>query len=716
MPPSWKERLSWAVAHARPASTYLPAVLITAWIAYKSVSGILERVGHPAVPLDDAFIHFQYARNLAHGHFFDYAPGQGYVAGFTSLLWPLAFVPFYWLGLDGLSIVWVAWVYGFASFAALQVETYRLAEKLTGRSVAISAAAMCALFGAFIWFAGSGMETMTLSWILLRTARLATEWCEAPAVGRTRRLRNELLVFGVLAPLVRPEGAIASAFAAAALIGFPDPAMTRRWRARTIGAAPLLGNLVLPLMHLVMTGSASSNTTTVKWLPVNPYYSTGPLLDQLGTNLKVFFSTLLNGEQWSAVYLPEGSQPFALMALFAIPIAGWRAGKPWRALYVLAVALCILVPCTYHTFLWNRLRYLWPFAPAWFIGAACLARLVGEALGLLRPRWSVVSPVIGGVIAGSLLGNFKWTSSDLAKSAAAIDGQQVALGLWARDNLPEDAVIGVSDTGAIAYFSERTTFDVIGLTTQGEAPHWVAGAGSRFEHYERLHAETPDRFPTHFIVYPHWMQCSVVLGKRLHEESVYDQTILGGTTMVAYEARTDLLGSGARPIQQKTEGQVIDELDVADLVSEKLHDYEIEHGAGLDASNKVHSEYAFPSFDPDRPADEWDEAADEVVERGERLWADGGRFYRSADRFVALLRPGVPAVGIARWVGPDDAEVELVVESGSRVLATTRIGSYQVREVAFRIPADVARERTPIQVRVLGGGSFGSLHYWFTVP
>ena len=35
----------------------------------------------------------------------------------------------------------------------------------------------------------------------------------------------------------------------------------------------------------------------------------------------------------------------------------------------------------------------------------------------------------------------------------------------------------------------------VGLTTAGEAKHWVAGAGSRFEHYERL---DPQQLPTHW--------------------------------------------------------------------------------------------------------------------------------------------------------------------------------------------------------------------------
>jgi len=528
----------------------------------------------------------------------------------------------------------------------------------------------------------------------------------------------------------------------------------------------------MPLMHLIATGSATSNTSAVKWLPANPYYPTlGALWGQVGPNLHTFFSTLLNGEQWSAVYLPEGSLPFAIMALVAIPVAGWRSRRPWRAMFVLAIALAILVPCTYHTFLWNRLRYLWPFAPAWFIGVACFARLAGDAAALIRPRWGAIAPVIGGIAAGSLVGNLKWTWSDLNKSSAAIDQQQVVLGQWARDHLPQNAIIGVNDTGAIAYFSERTTFDIIGLTTQGEAPHWVAGPGSRFEHYERLYATAPERFPTHFIVYPNWMQCEVLLGPRLHAESVYDQTILGGTTMIVYEARVDLLGSGAQPRQHPGADRLIDELDVADLVSEREHAYEIEHGVGREVANQVHSEYGFATLETDSTAlpdidderryevgtadaglhgdaradadadadadgdagaweEEWEEEwedtweddapwnpeiGDDGVDTG-GMWADGGRFYRYADRFVARLRPGEPTTMIARWVGPDEGEAELVVESGGHVLGTVRLAPYRAQETALGIPAEVAAERTPIQVRVSSGGSFGSLHYWFAVP
>jgi hypothetical protein len=701
------KRLGRGAERLRPAIPYLPATVVAGAVAYGSISAILAHVGHPAVPLDDAFIHFQYARNLASGQFFHYAPGQGYVSGATSLLWPVLLAPFYLVGFRGLSIIWVAWILGFAALAGLLVEVVRLTERLTGRAVAIAAASMCALFGAFVWFAASGMETIPLAWILVRTARVAAEWIETPT--RLPRARNDLLICGLIAPLIRPEGALASVFAAGALLAFPLPP-TRR--GRILSALPLAGPLITPLVHLIMAGSTSSNTTAVKWLPANPYYtSLASLWETIGQNLRIFFSILLDGQQWSAVFLPEGSMPIALMALGAIPVAGWRSGRPWRGLLVLLLALAMLIPCTYHTFLWNRLRYLWPFAPAWFIGVACLAKLLGDSLALVRIRWAFTAPVLGGVAAGALIGNLKWTRSDLVKSAAAIDLQQVELGRWAKDNLPADAIIGVNDTGAIAYLSERATFDVIGLTTQGEARYWVAGAGSRFEHYERLHASTPQRFPTHFIVYPHWMACEPVLGKRLHEASVHDQTILGGVTMVVYEARLDLLGSGARPVQAPMSGDLIDELDVADLESEQEHAYEIEHG-GRDEANKVHTDFLLDVGWGDAESEDEGEPNDDDGVSGSRVWADGGRFARTADRFVARLRPGVQARAIARWVGSDDGEVEIVVESGARVLANVRLGAYRAQEDEFVIPADVASERTPIQVRALNG-TFGSLHYWF---
>jgi hypothetical protein len=135
------------------------------------------------------------------------------------------------------------------------------------------------------------------------------------------------------------------------------------------------------------------------------------------------------------------------------------------------------------------------------------------------------------------------TFEDLARSASAIHDQQVSLALWARDNTPKEARLGVNDAGALAFYSERPTFDVVGLTTKGESRHWVEGPGSRFEHYEHLPRAL---LPSHWIVYPEWFAIPPLLGEHLTSRTV-NATILGGHTMSAHLMDASALGSGNLP-------------------------------------------------------------------------------------------------------------------------------------------------------------------------
>lgn len=690
----WKDLPAFLRRRAPDLVAYLPALAISAFLANKAIRAILERAGHPAVPLDDSFIHFQFAKNLAAGHFFTYVPGEGFTAGATSFAWPMLLAPFYLIGFRDLSIIWIAWLFGFLAHAALIVETTRLASRLTGRLVALGAGAMSALFGGFLWFAASGMETVPLAWALTRTARIASDWCELPQERRSRALAIELVVFALITPLIRPEGGLASLLAFVALAACPPLPVRPWWRGRLIALGAFAGPLIMPVTNLLLSGSASSNTMAVKWMPLSPYYSTfATLWPAVRDNIVTFVTVLLDGQQWSAVFIPKGSMPVFALAFVSIPVMGWRARKPWRAAFVLALALGMLIPCTYTSFLWNRLRYLWPFAPAWFVGLACGARVLGEAASMIKPRWIAIAPALSGLGAGAMSTLLTWTLEDLSKSATAIDKQQVTLGRWAKENLPGDAIIGVNDTGAIAYESDRRTFDVVGLTTKGEARYWVAGAGSRFEHYEHLITTEPQRFPTWFIVYPQWMACEPVLGASVFEATVHDQTILGGVTMLVYPARRDLLGSGARPVDVRLQGDPVDELDVADLESEAAHAYEIGWATGAETSNRVHF-------------DEWGRDADSPA------WADGGRFERLLDRFDAHLPEGAPIRGIARLVGPSTDDVDVVVRVGGADLVTIRVPAGLAVEQAFDIPADKVKSTTPIEVRPLGS-TFASLHYWF---
>jgi hypothetical protein len=375
-----------------------------------------------------------------------------------------------------------------------------------------------------------------------------------------------------------------------------------------------------------------------------------------------------------------------MAGLGAIVALGVRTGRPWRAATVLVIALTMFAPCFYLTFLWNRLRYLWPFATGWIIGLACLARLVGDLAVRLRARGPTVTALVCGFFAGSFASKLESTLDDVAQSASGIDRQQVALGRWAKRALPPRSRIGLNDTGAIAYFGDRPTFDIVGLTTRGEARYWVAGAGSRLEHYERLYVRSPSALPTHFIVYPEWMAMDSVLGALLQQATVTDATILGGRTMRAYEADWSKLGSGEEPWSPHR--ALVDSLDVADLESEAEHGYDL---CG---------------------ARDGEQVAREGVSPDGRSVVDGGRTNRTRERFAVRLDSGATAHGIVRLEGDADSRVEVLANGervGEFVLGDDDDGW---TERTFDVPASVAGSHTTIELRVTGP-PLTVFHYWF---
>jgi hypothetical protein len=672
----------------RRALTYGPIVVAVAFLAERSIAGVLAKVGHAGASLDDAYIHFQYARAIAEGHALRFQAGEPVTSGATSMLWPALLAPFWALGARDDAIVWAAWVLSFAALGGLAWEAARLTERLAGRSAAVGAGALVLVFGGLVWCAASGMEVVPFAWAIARATRRASEWAEGPREERTRRFAAELVALAWVAALFRPEGAVTALFVAATLAAWPA---RPSWGARLPALAAAAAVAFLPLLLWALTGSARSNTAVAKLYPGNPYYAGQALWTAVEGNARLLVGGLLNGEAltpgapaYSAEFVPRGGAPLAMAGLGAVALLGRRSRSRWRAAGVLLIALTMFAPCFYYTFLWNRLRYLWPFATGWLVGLACLARVVGDLAGSVRARWRIATPILCGLFAGMFATKVDWVMEDVAQSASGIDRQQVALGRWAKTSLPPGARIGVNDTGAIAYFGDHATFDIVGLTTNDEARYYVAGVGSRLEHYERLHATAPERLPTHFIVYPEWMGLPVVLGEPLHEATVTDSSILGGQTMRAYEADWSRLGTGDAPWTKA--GTIVDAVDVADLESEAGHAYDL-----LGAR-----EYQQVARDGETP-----EGATIV---------DGGRTERLEDRFVARLRPGQPARGIIRLEAGPATQVSVLADG--HPLAQLEAGSEgDWEELSFDVPAEVAGERTLLEVRF--SGAVTTFHYWF---
>ena len=128
---------------------------------------------------------------------------------------------------------------------------------------------------------------------------------------------------------------------------------------------------------------------------------------------------------------------------------------------ILAALLTAVIPAGPGS---HHFRYQMPYVPM-----ATMLVVLGW--------WSLFPRRAGGItrvlplalIATLLLPGLRHFGHMVARNASNIRDHQVAVGRWVHENLPEDAVVGINDAGAIAYYGERTVVDLVGLVTNGSA-------------------------------------------------------------------------------------------------------------------------------------------------------------------------------------------------------------------------------------------------------
>jgi hypothetical protein len=212
----------------------------------------------PVTQLDDAFISYRYALNLATGHGLVFNPGE-YVEGFTNLLWTLLIAAGIALGGEAEALGhWLSVVFGAASLVACYL--YALAL-LPRRAAAWALLAPLGLFCAnsFVAWTTSGLETPLYLFLTTMAALTLLQGHRFACAGLC-----------VLALMTRPDGALL----AACLLG--TDAVTAlatgqrtSWRTRLKDAAgPCMvfaaGLLALTLFRLWYYGDPLPNTFYAK--------------------------------------------------------------------------------------------------------------------------------------------------------------------------------------------------------------------------------------------------------------------------------------------------------------------------------------------------------------------------------------------------------------------------------------------------------------------
>ncbi len=156
-------RALWRRADPTPERHLGRALAVLPWLAL--AAGPVLTVLRASV-VDDAFISFRYARNLAEGHGLVFNVGER-VEGYTNFLWTLLMAG---LARTGLDLPWIALVLGLGAFVGSVVVTLRLGRRLAEEHgvrpyVPLAPVLLCVQL-VFVSFATTGLETMAATFFV----------------------------------------------------------------------------------------------------------------------------------------------------------------------------------------------------------------------------------------------------------------------------------------------------------------------------------------------------------------------------------------------------------------------------------------------------------------------------------------------------------------------------------------------------------------------
>jgi hypothetical protein len=527
-----------------------------------------------SAPLDDTFIHLQYGRQIGEGEWFKYNDGDPVSTGASSFLYALLLGGVHFVGISDGNLLGFAIILGAGLFALAALLGYELGRRLAGERAGLWSGALIAANGAFAWGATSGMEVALFSVLILATLLAFVR--ELPT---GRFLLTPFL--GALTALTRPEGLLLALVITGAVVFviFRDFRKTRPDSLRrSMGAVlyaylPIAAGVAQYMFYKIATGSSVQNGVVAKSLLYEPVFYPTEFLDALFQNLTKLSLFVLTGLE-PGNYLFPGTILFCMLGVWYLAFEDARyrtfAVASGTAL-VLAMSSTAILGLPGASWGWHHYRYVLPFFPPLLVFA-----VVGfYSLRTFEERAWLPEALAGFALLVSLLSLPIWAATTGGNSLQ-INEQQVTVGYWIRENLPAGARVGVNDAGAMRYYGDHPTVDLIGLTTNGLALPSRNGLGSLYETLEEMPEE---KRPDYFAIYPTWFpgfEDSGVLDQEIARFSLSSRPdtagIVGGSDVVVYQANWSLARRGET---FQGEGTVRDTLDVADLTSEREHDYEM---------------------------------------------------------------------------------------------------------------------------------------------
>ncbi len=479
--------------------------------------------GRWGFPLDDSWIHLQFARNLVHGQGFSFNPGE-VVSASTAPLWTLVLALLFWLPWE---VVWSAKALGVGLLWLTGLLVLRLGRSLgLERGWALAGGLVVVLTPRLVWGSLSGMEVMLYTALAMYGCCRHLETLErAPCGWGTAAL--------ALAALARPE----------CLLLFPL-VLIDRWH---LGHAlpwkhlGLYAALLVPFaaFNLLTLGKPLPNTFYAK---VGPYGLTGALAagDWMRVAKVLFYYPLLQAQELVAFsaennLLLAGLAPLGFLFLLRQKRASWLI-----LLVLLSFPLLKGMLAPFKGALFQHGRYAAHLIPlitlAGLLGLRWAWQLLAEGRDFARwrrlERWG--GPAVWGLVFLQLLIALPRYAQTYGWNVTNIEDMHVSMGKWLAANTPPGAVIASHDVGAIAYFSGRRLLDTTGLVTP-RALAFLPVGGLADEGVRRfLEHERPDYMVMLPNWYPHLAQEGNLL-QPVYEITIEHNTVCAGDRLVVYK-------------------------------------------------------------------------------------------------------------------------------------------------------------------------------------
>jgi len=393
--------------------------------------------GNSGFPLDDAWIHQTYARNLATFHQWAYFPGNT-TNGSTAPLWTFILSVGYFFNLP-----YLQWAYfcGGVFLFGTGFTARVLLNELSPRLNWLTFAGALMLTGEWhlVWASASGMETIFYA------------FCVVVLFLMTVLKKKNWLVMGLLVGLmiwIRPDAVTLAGPLALILVLSKESQKEKALHS----AYFLTGVLIFFIAYLLFNKSFSGS-----WMPNTFYAKQAEYAAMLDENWflrfgLVAFQPIIGG---GALLLPG----LVYILIKSYRLRAWT-GLIWFTWWLgYGILYASLLPVAYQ-----HGRYQMPAMPVfWILGLWGTIEII--SMYWRKKKWAVPVKAWGISILAIWAAFLILGARAYTVDTSIIQTEMVTTAKWIATSTPPDAVIAAHDIGALGYFGKHKLIDLAGLVT-----------------------------------------------------------------------------------------------------------------------------------------------------------------------------------------------------------------------------------------------------------